>query len=231
MGPVHSADHVASSGASLPLRMGQADHAQSRRLQLRIKRAIDVVVSTVALLTLLPLFAVIAGLIMLDSRGPILFSQKRWGRGDTVIRVYKFRSMAVEHCDHSGVTQTVVDDPRVTRVGKILRKTNIDELPQLFNVLRGDMSLVGPRCHAIGMKAAGILYEDLVPAYHQRHRMRPGITGLAQMRGHRGPTDTKFKSRARVTSDLHYVENFTLLLDLRIVLATIRNEIAGGTGF
>ncbi|RYE57474.1 MAG: sugar transferase, partial [Rhizobiaceae bacterium] len=172
----------------------------------------------------------IALLIKLDSPGPIFFGQRRWGKDKSVIEVYKFRSMAIDRCDPTGVEQTIDNDPRVTRLGRVLRRTNIDELPQLWNILKGDMSLVGPRCHAIGMKACGMLYEDLVPSYHRRHGVRPGLTGLAQMRGLRGPTDTAFKARARVRADLFYIENFSLLLDLRIIMGTIRNEITGGTG-
>jgi lipopolysaccharide/colanic/teichoic acid biosynthesis glycosyltransferase len=133
--------------------------------------------------------------------------------------------------DATGVQQTVKNDPRVTRLGAFLRSSNLDELPQLINVLKGDMSLVGPRCHAIGMKAAGVQYEELVPHYHQRHHMRPGITGLAQMRGLRGPTDTSAKSRARIACDLYYIENYSLMLDLKIAYGTVRNELLGGSGF
>jgi lipopolysaccharide/colanic/teichoic acid biosynthesis glycosyltransferase len=133
--------------------------------------------------------------------------------------------------DSSGVQQTVAGDARITRVGAFLRKTSVDELPQLFNVLKGDMSLVGPRCHAVGMKAAGMLYEELVPHYHWRHLMRPGITGLAQMRGWRGPTDTITKSRARINADLRYVENFSLWLDIKIIFGTIINELFNSSAF
>jgi lipopolysaccharide/colanic/teichoic acid biosynthesis glycosyltransferase len=129
------------------------------------------------------------------------------------------------------VNQTIKGDPRITKVGAFLRRTNLDELPQIYNVLRGDMSLVGPRCHAIGMLAGGVLYEELVPEYHDRHSMRPGLTGLAQMRGLRGPTDKPAKARARIASDLRYVENFSLLLDVKILIWTIVNEMRGGQGF
>ena len=139
--------------------------------------------------------------------------------------------MALELGDVTGVAQTICDDPRVTKIGRLLRRSNIDELPQLLNVIKGDMALVGPRCHALGMKAAGILYEELVPEYHLRHRVRPGITGLAQMRGFRGPTDNAFRARARINADLYYVNNFSILFDLKILIGTIRKEIFGGTGF
>jgi len=215
------------------VRLMPFESALSRVLALRpfvAKRVLDVSVAAVALIVLAPVLLLIALLIKLDSPGPIFFGQRRWGKDKSVIEVYKFRSMAIDRCDPTGVEQTIDNDPRVTRLGRVLRRTNIDELPQLWNILKGDMSLVGPRCHAIGMKACGMLYEDLVPSYHRRHGVRPGLTGLAQMRGLRGPTDTAFKARARVRADLFYIENFSLLLDLRIIMGTIRNEITGGTG-
>ncbi|WP_352230473.1 sugar transferase [Rhizobium sp. CG5] len=196
-----------------------------------IKRFMDIAVSSTAILILLPFFLAVVLMIRIDSKGPALFTQIRWGKGGKKIRIYKFRSMRTDLCDHSGVQQTVLGDPRVTRIGAILRRTNIDELPQLFNVLKGDMSLVGPRCHAIGMLAAGMTYEELVPQYHQRHVMRPGITGLAQMRGLRGPTDRPGKARARIACDLHYIENFSIWLDIRILFGTVMSELVGGKGF
>jgi lipopolysaccharide/colanic/teichoic acid biosynthesis glycosyltransferase len=201
------------------------------RSQLAVKRGLDIAVSLTALITLLPLMLVVALLIRLDSPGPALFTQVRWGKDRRRINVYKFRSMRTDLGDATGVAQTVRDDPRITRIGAVIRKTNIDELPQLLNVLKGDMSLVGPRCHAIGMLAAGIPYEELVPAYHRRHLVKPGMTGLAQMRGLRGPTDRSGKARARIACDLHYIDNFSLLLDLRIIFGTILAEIRGGKGF
>ena len=138
--------------------------------------------------------------------------------------------MRLEHCDPTGVNQTIERDPRITRIGRFIRRTNIDELPQLFNVVKGDMSLVGPRCHPLGMLAAGVIYENLVANYHERHVMRPGITGLAQARGLRGPTTRPAKARARIAADIHYVENFSLWLDLKIIYWTLLSEIRGGTG-
>ncbi|SMC40116.1 Sugar transferase involved in LPS biosynthesis (colanic, teichoic acid) [Rhizobium sp. RU36D] len=204
---------------------------RSRRAHLAAKRALDIIGAGTALLVLLPLFLAVALLIRLDSPGPILFTQVRWGKDCKKIKVFKFRSMRADLCDVTGVKQTVKGDPRITRVGAVLRRTNIDELPQLLNVLFGDMSLVGPRCHAVGMQAAGMLYEDLVPEYHRRHQMRPGMTGLAQVRGLRGPTDRPGKSRARIACDLHYVENFSFWLDLRIIFGTIITELRSGKGF
>lgn len=207
------------------------ERLEEKRVQLALKRVMDIVLSASALIVLAPVLLLVAALIRLTSSGPALFTQTRWGQNCNKIKVYKFRSMYTNMCDSSGVAQTQKNDKRITPIGAILRKTNIDELPQLLNVLKGDMSLVGPRCHAIGMQAAGKLYEDLVPAYHQRHVMRPGITGLAQMRGLRGPTDLASKSRARVACDIHYVENYSLLLDFNILFGTIRNELFGGSGF
>jgi lipopolysaccharide/colanic/teichoic acid biosynthesis glycosyltransferase len=200
-------------------------------LQLVLKRQLDIIISAAALIVILPLFLVIALLIKLDDGGPVLFRQRRWGINGRTIQIYKFRSMRVDLCDPTGVRQTVRGDNRVTAIGAILRRTNFDELPQLFNVLMGDMSLVGPRCHAINMLAAGRLYEELVPEYHQRHSMRPGITGLAQIRGWRGPTEQRHHARSRIACDLHYIANFSLWLDLKILLRTLYLEMRGGTGF
>ncbi|HWU62142.1 MAG TPA: sugar transferase [Ensifer sp.] len=210
---------------------GSYRRIEEKSLQLALKRAIDIVVSSSAILVLLPVLLLIALMIRVTSPGPALFSQLRWGKDCKKIRVYKFRSMYTDREDRTGVAQTRVGDSRITPLGAVLRKTNLDELPQLLNVLKGDMSLVGPRPHAIGMQAAGMLYEDLVPEYHRRHRVRPGITGLAQMRGLRGPTVLASKSRARAAADLHYVDNYSLMLDVTIILGTLRNEAFGGSGF
>ncbi|MBW6426184.1 sugar transferase [Rhizobium sp. XQZ8] len=200
-------------------------------LQALVKRLIDIGVAGTSLIILAPVLLFVALSIRIDSPGPVLFTQLRWGKGCRKIRVFKFRSMRTALGDSSGVNQTVRDDPRITRVGAFIRKTNIDELPQLLNVLIGDMSLVGPRCHAIGMLAAGIPYEQLVPNYHDRHAVKPGMTGLAQMRGLRGPTDRPGRARARFASDLYYIENFSILLDVRIMIGTILSELRGGKGF
>lgn len=205
--------------------------APKRPIQLLIKRAMDVCVSAGLLLVLLPALLIIAALIKIDSRGPVFFRQKRWGFDGRKIEVLKFRSMRTENCDVTGVAQTVENDPRLTRMGAMLRKTNIDELPQLLNVLRGDMSLVGPRCHAINMLAAGRLYEELVPDYHRRHAMRPGITGLAQLRGLRGPTVRPAKARARILCDLYYIKHYSVWLDVKILFGTLVSELRGGSGF
>lgn len=207
------------------------DAVRPKRAHLFLKRVSDVSLSASALLLLLPLLLLVAFAIKLESRGPVLFKQIRWGMNGRKITVYKFRSMFTDQSDETGVAQTVANDPRVTRVGRFIRRTNIDELPQLLNVLRGDMALVGPRCHAVGMLAAGVPYEELVPEYHLRHAMRPGLTGLAQMRGLRGPTDRASKARARISCDLYYIRNFSIWLDLYIIIQTIRSELRGGSGF
>lgn len=204
---------------------------RQRPLDFVLKRTLDVTISFLTLLFMGPVLLLIAVLIRLESPGSPFFSQLRYGQHGKKIRIYKFRSMRSDLCDPSGVAQTVENDPRVTRFGAFLRKSNLDELPQLWNVLIGDMALVGPRCHAIGMLAGGVLYEDLVPGYHKRHVMRPGLTGLAQMRGLRGPTDKASKARARINADLYYIENYSFVLDIKILVGTLWSEMNGGKGF
>jgi lipopolysaccharide/colanic/teichoic acid biosynthesis glycosyltransferase len=138
--------------------------------------------------------------------------------------------MHVQMTDRSGVTQTIGNDPRVTLLGRLLRRTSIDELPQLINVVLGDMSLVGPRPHVPGMKAASVAYEDLVPYYFQRHTIRPGITGLAQVSGCRGSTAHADAAVSRVDYDLQYIEQWSLWLDVKIIWRTVRHEFFSGTG-
>ena len=207
-----------------------ADHAEIGLYSI-VKRTIDFCFSLLLLFLLFPFLLLIALLVRLESPGPALFFQRRWGRGGTIFRVVKFRSMRVEACDSGAVVQAVHGDPRMTRIGAFLRRTNIDELPQLFNILRGEMSFVGPRCHPVGMLAANRPYEEIVPDYHDRHAVRPGLTGLAQMRGLRGPTSRRDKARARIACDLHYIRNMSFWLDARILLVTVRNELSGGRGF
>lgn len=202
----------------------------SRRLNLTLKRAIDIVVSAAALIPLSLLFIVIAIVIRTDSSGPAIFRQVRWGKNNTKIKIFKFRSMHEHLGDSSGKEQTTDNDPRTTRIGGFLRRHNIDELPQLLNVLLGDMSLVGPRCHVPDMLANGELYEDAVPGYMLRHAMRPGITGLAQCNGFRGPTTDIDLSKERVRYDLAYVRDFSVWLDFKIAWKTMVSEFKGGTG-
>jgi lipopolysaccharide/colanic/teichoic acid biosynthesis glycosyltransferase len=199
-------------------------------LSMALKRAIDIAAASALLVVLSPLLAVTAAAIRLTSAGPVFFRQQRYGLHSEPFTILKFRTMYAHDADISGVNQTRNDDPRVTPLGRFLRRTNVDELPQLINVVRGDMSLVGPRPHVPGMRAGGMLYEKLVPYYFSRHRMRPGITGLAQINEMRGSTaDAKF-ARARVDYDIAYVDHWSLALDLRILWTTLKTEILGGTG-
>lgn len=204
--------------------------SQFKRSQ-KIKRAIDFFAALFGILLLSPVLVLFIIAIKLDSKGPAFFTQDRWGKDGKLIKVYKFRSMRTDMCDEKGVKQTTENDLRITRIGGFLRKSNIDELPQLLNVLKGDMSIFGPRCHPVGMLAAGKLYEDLVQNYHLRHIVRPGITGLAQVRGLRGPTVRSSKARARIETDLHYIRNFSLWLDIKIIYLTVKNELINSSGF
>jgi len=180
----------------------------------------DKVVGTLALLALAPLMLLVAAAIKLDSRGPALFRQKRYGFNNELIEVFKFRSMYTDRCDANASKLVTKDDPRVTRVGRFIRKTSIDELPQLFNVILGNLSLVGPRPHALEAKAAGDLYDQVVDGYFARHKVKPGITGWAQINGWRGETDTPDKILKRVECDIYYIENWSLVLDAYILLKT-----------
>ncbi len=219
----------------LPLLMGGG--VPLRRLvdpaleaQLLVKRVMDVVLSGLALVVLTPLFLFVAALVRLDSSGPAFFLQTREGCGGRPIRVLKFRTMHMNMCDPLGVSQAVVGDVRVTGVGRFLRKTSIDELPQIINVLKGDMSLVGPRPHVSGMIAAGRPYQDLVPYYRERLAMRPGLTGWAQVNGLRGETETAWKAQARIDHDIAYIQSFSIMLDVRILGLTVMREFITGHG-
>ncbi len=184
------------------------------------KSVFDKVVAGLALVALSPVMALTALAIRLDSKGPVIFRQKRYGFNNELIEVYKFRSMYTDMTDVSASKLVTKDDPRVTKVGRIIRKTSLDELPQLLNVLKGTLSLVGPRPHAVSAKAAGKLYDEAVDSYFARHKVKPGITGWAQINGWRGETDTEEKLVKRIEHDLEYIENWSLLLDLWIVLRT-----------
>jgi Undecaprenyl-phosphate glucose phosphotransferase len=181
----------------------------------------DRLIGTLCLILCAPLMALIALAIRLDSPGPVLFVQDRFGFNNKTIRVFKFRTMHIDRADPSGAERTVRGDARVTRVGRILRNLSLDELPQLLNVLRGEMAMVGPRPHALGMKAGERLYHESVAEYFQRHRVRPGITGWAQVNGLRGEIDSLEKARRRVAFDLHYIDHWSLGLDLKILLLTL----------
>lgn len=178
-----------------------------------------------------PVMLVIAAAVKLDSRGPVLFRQKRYGYNNNLIEVYKFRTMYQDQCDQNADALVRQRDPRVTRVGAWLRRTSLDELPQLLNVLRGEMSIVGPRPHATRAKAAGRFYEDVVREYALRHRVKPGITGWAQVNGWRGETDTEESIRKRVEFDLQYIESWSLSLDLEILLRTLMVVLRGQNAY
>jgi Undecaprenyl-phosphate glucose phosphotransferase len=196
-----------------------------------MKWLFDKVVGSLALICALPIMLVVAIAIKLDSRGPVFFKQKRYGFNNELIEIYKFRSMYVEQADPNASRLVTADDPRVTRVGRFIRKTSLDELPQLLNVVfAGNLSLVGPRPHALQAKAEDRFYHEAVDGYFARHRVKPGITGWAQIHGWRGETDSQEKIQRRVEHDLFYIENWSILLDLYIIAQTpfalIRTENA-----
>lgn len=221
------------STSGLPVSFTQAEPVPPnaiRWVQLAAKRLLDIVFSSIALVALLPLFAVIALAIKATSPGPIIFRQIREGLHGEPITIYKFRSMYDDKGDATGVAQTIEDDPRITSVGRVIRRANLDELPQLFNILKGDMAMVGPRPHAFGMLASGVAYDQLAPYYRMRQAMKPGLSGWAQVNGYRGPTGDAQTARARIDHDLAYIQNFSLLLDLRIIALTFIREFPGGSG-
>lgn len=186
-----------------------------------VKEILDRGLAAVAVVLLSPILLLTCLAIRLESKGPILFRQKRFGFNNNEISVLKFRSMYIDRQDTSGAERTQKNDPRVTRVGRVIRRTSIDELPQLFNVLKGDMSLVGPRPHATMMRVGDKYYFDAVKGYTARHRVKPGITGLAQVRGLRGEIATTERARKRVEYDVYYIENWSPLLDIRIMIETV----------
>jgi Undecaprenyl-phosphate glucose phosphotransferase len=186
-----------------------------------IKWVEDKVITLFCLIAALPVMVLIALCIKLDSRGPVLFRQKRIGVNNQTFDLLKFRSMYVDQADPLGTQLTRTGDPRITCVGWFLRRTSMDELPQLINVLRGDMSLVGPRPHALAASAGGVSYAHAVSEYLIRHRVKPGMTGWAQVNGWRGETARVEQIRRRVEHDLYYIENWSLAFDLMILARTI----------
>jgi Undecaprenyl-phosphate glucose phosphotransferase len=186
-----------------------------------LKLCFDKIIGSLCLILLSPVMLAVALAVKLDSKGPILFKQKRYGFNNELIEIYKFRSLYLECLDQDASRQVTRDDPRVTRVGRFIRKTSLDELPQLFNVVfKGNLSLIGPRPHVVHGKAAERLYDEVVDGYFARHRVRPGLTGWAQIHGWRGETDTQEKIQQRVEHDLYYIENWSILRDLYILMAT-----------
>lgn len=207
-------DNLVEIGSPFILAMPES---QPRDVHLAAKRLVDIIGASMGLALFLPVLFLIAGVIRLESGGAPIFRQRRTGLNGRLFNILKFRTMHV-------------DGSRVTRVGGFLRKTSLDELPQLWNVLVGDMSLVGPRPHVPGMLAAGKPYDGLVIGYDCRHLMRPGLTGLAQSRGLRGSTANQAKAIDRILYDVEYIRNFSIVLDAKIIVRTIANELRGGTG-
>ena len=193
--------------------------------QVLLKSVVDRMLAALALVVGAPFFLIVALAIKLDTRGPVFFRQNRHGFGDRVIGVYKFRTMTATSAEVNGESQSRPNDPRVTRVGRFLRQWSIDEVPQLINVLRGDMSLVGPRPHAISMHVEERPNRDIVPDYAMRHHVKPGITGWAQINGYHGPVETEEALRARVRYDIEYINNWSLWFDLQIMLMTIKTVL------
>jgi polysaccharide biosynthesis protein PslA len=196
-----------------------------------IKRAEDIVLSFGLLAFISPVRLTIAAVIKLTSKGPVFFCQRRLGYNNRVIEVLKFRSMYAHLSDADASQQSLRGDKRVTPFGALLRRTSLDELPQLLNVLRGDMSLVGPRPHALATTAGGLTLEEAVPVYSSRHRVKPGITGWAQVNGYRGALDSVEKIVHRVNHDLYYIENWSLGLDLKILWRTVKLVFADDNAF
>jgi Undecaprenyl-phosphate glucose phosphotransferase len=195
------------------------------------KRSFDIVFSGVVLLAATPLFLLLAVLIKLESRGPVLFKQKRYGFNNEVIEVYKFRSMRQELADPEARRLTQRNDPRVTRLGRFMRRTSLDELPQMLNVIRGEMSMVGPRPHAPRTTAGGKMCEDVVDRYSRRHRVKPGITGWAQVNGFRGTMEDEAHLQKRIEHDLFYINNWSPWLDLKILAMTFWIVIGGRNSY
>lgn len=185
------------------------------------KRMLDVAIAALMLVLLAPLMLLVAIAIRLDSPGPVLFRQRRTGLGERPFALLKFRTMYDHAPSDLDCRQATRGDPRITRVGHWLRCTSLDELPQLVNVLRGEMSMVGPRPHTPGTCAGGRRFEEVAPHYAARHAVRPGITGLAQVRGWRGETDTEEKLLRRIDCDLEYIATWSLRLDLLILCRTL----------
>lgn len=231
----YDAEFKVVSQSGLPLLMAEGKPAMpdmakiARQLQIR-RLLIDIPLSFLALLALAPLLIAIALIIKVTSPGPVMFLQKRTGLGGKEFDIVKFRSMRAEAGDASGVNQTRANDDRVTPIGRFIRATSIDELPQLWNILMGDMSVIGPRPMVRGQLAGGAAYRQVVSYYDYRHLVRPGLSGWAQVNGLRGPTTNMEFARGRIDHDCAYVQNASVILDIKIILQTIRREFLTGSG-
>ena len=222
--PVDALNALASSQISefANLQTIQVYRPPLSKFDLLVKRAFDITFATVGLIVLSPLFLIISIAIKLDTPGPVFFRNTRHGFNNDTIRVLKFRSMTSLE-DGNRFTQATENDPRVTRIGRIIRRTNIDELPQLINVVNGEMSLVGPRPHATAHNA---LFNDVIAPFSRRHNVKPGITGWAQVNGCRGATDVLEKMQRRIEYDLYYIDNWSFLFDLKIIVMTLFSKKA-----
>jgi lipopolysaccharide/colanic/teichoic acid biosynthesis glycosyltransferase len=217
-------------GALAPLGLGRAGGAPTLvvadgplgGLDALTKRSFDLVIATGALVLLSPVLLLAAAVIKLESPGPVFFVQTRIGRGNKMFRMLKFRSMRAEKSDTNGHASTARDDDRVTVIGNFIRKTSIDELPQLVNVILGDMSVVGPRPHALGSRAEDKLFWEIDERYWHRHAAKPGLTGLAQIRGYRGATLRESDLTDRLQADLEYLKDWSIWKDLKIIMMTFR---------
>jgi polysaccharide biosynthesis protein PslA len=240
MAPVDVYIYPGMNGLNLPLRRADRDSdlpllmASTRPIGgwgALLKRAEDVVLSLGLLAFISPVVLALATAVKLTSKGPIFFRQRRLGYNNRVIEVLKFRSMYTHLADADASQQSLRGDKRVTPIGAWMRRTSLDELPQLLNVLKGDMSLVGPRPHALATTAGGLALEEAVPVYASRHRVKPGITGWAQVNGYRGALDSVDKIVHRVNHDLYYIENWSLAFDLKILWRTARLVFADDNAF
>ncbi len=196
----------------------------SARFESKTKRTMDIFIAGLLLLLLVPVFVAVAFAIRMESKGPAFFRQRRGGQHGRPFSIYKFRTMRVME-DGDRITQARQQDPRITALGTFLRKTSMDELPQLINVLKGEMSLVGPRPHAVAHDRE---FRERIPAYAQRFAMKPGITGLAQVRGFRGETLTSESLEGRLVADLEYIQTWSVTNDVRLLLATLRVPFDNG---
>lgn len=226
--PHSDAFKVLQSGLPLHFIHGQPQLTATPRTTpwlLQAKRVTDIVFSVIAFVALSPLLVIVALLVKVTSVGPVLFTQNREGLNGKEFRMYKFRTLHWGESDISGLKAVKAADPRLTRVGAFLRRTSFDELPQLFNIILGDMSLVGPRPQVPGMLVGEVRYDKLVPYYHMRNTMKPGLTGWAQANGLRGTVETTEAAKARVDHDLAYINNFSFKLDIKILIWTIWQEV------